>query len=107
MEAILGKLHTGTTWHDIPQSLIRLHQHASGARHGFEQAIGRSCGRRTTKIHLATDANGLLIDFKITGGEVHEIQVVKRLVIRIFAKNKKLPSLLIRIAFIFIWRKAK
>ncbi|WP_411956079.1 hypothetical protein [Acinetobacter thutiue] len=85
-------------------SCICLHQHASRVQHGFEQAIGRSCGRRTTKIRLATDANGLLIDFKITGDEVHEIQVAKQLMIRIFAK---LPSLLIRIACIFIWRKAK
>ena len=57
-----------------------MHQHASGARHGCERAIGQSRGGRTTKIHLATDANGLPIDFKITGGEVHDSQVAEQLI---------------------------
>ncbi|WP_228153552.1 IS5 family transposase [Acinetobacter sp. ACNIH4] len=94
-------------WVFIDGSYIRVHQHASGARHGFERAIGQSRGGRTTKIHLATDANGLPIDFKITGGGVHDSQVAKQLIdtvgeatyliadkgydaehIRIYAQNK-------------------
>ena len=94
-------------WVFIDGSYIRVHQHASGARHGFERAIGQSRGGRTTKIHLATDANGLPIDFKITGGDVHDSQVAKQLIdivgeatyliadkgydaehIRIYAQNK-------------------
>ena len=67
-------------WVFIEGSYIRAHQHASGARHGFKRAIGRSRGERTTKIHLATDANGLPIDFKITGGDVHDSQVAKQLI---------------------------
>ena len=67
-------------WVFIDGSYIRAHQHASGARHGFERAIGQSRGGRTTKIHLATDANGLPIDFKITGGEVHDSQVAAQLI---------------------------
>ena len=96
-------------WVFIDGSYIRVHQHASGARHGFERAIGQSRGGRTTKIHLATDANGLPIDFKITGGDVHDSQVAKQLIdtvdeatyliadkgydaehIRIYAKNKNM-----------------
>ena len=96
-------------WVFIDGSYIRVHQHASGARHGFERAIGQSRGGRTTKIHLATDANGLPIDFKITGGDVHDSQVAKQLIdivgeatyliadkgydaehIRICAKNKNM-----------------
>lgn len=46
-------------WVFIDGSYIRVHLHASGARHVFERAIGQSRGGRTTKIHLATDANGL------------------------------------------------
>ncbi|SDC29490.1 Transposase DDE domain-containing protein [Acinetobacter boissieri] len=57
-----------------------MHQHASGARHGFKRAIGKSRGGPTTKIHLATDANGLPIDFKITGGEIHDSQVAEQLI---------------------------
>ncbi len=94
-------------WVFIDGSYIRVHQHASGARHGFKRAIGQSRGGRTTKIHLATDANGLPIDFKITGGDVHDSQVAKQLIdtvdeatyliadkgydaghIRIYAQNK-------------------
>src|SRR5690606_13724935 len=94
-------------WVFIDGSYIRVHQHASGARHGFKRAIGKSRGGRTTKIHLATDANGLPIDFKITGGDVHDSQVAKQLIdtvdeatyliadkgydaghIRIYAQNK-------------------
>ncbi|WP_414629280.1 IS5 family transposase [Acinetobacter variabilis] len=96
-------------WVFIDGSYIRVHQHASGARHSFERAIGQSRGGRTTKIHLATDANGLPIDFKITGGDVHDSQVAKQLIdivgeatyliadkgydaehIRICAKNKNM-----------------
>ncbi|MEQ0924481.1 IS5 family transposase [Acinetobacter schindleri] len=97
----------GQEWVFIDGSYIRVHQHASGARNGFERAIGQSRGGRTTKIHLATDANGLPIDFKITGGGVHDSQVAKQLIdtvgeatyliadkgydaehIRIYAQNK-------------------
>lgn len=67
-------------WVFIDGSYIRVHQHASGARHGSEHAIGQSRGGRTTKIHLATDANGLPIDFKITEGEVHDSQVAEQLI---------------------------
>ncbi|WP_416240760.1 IS5 family transposase [Acinetobacter sp. WCHAc010034] len=96
-------------WVFIDGSYIRVHQHASGARNGFERAIGQSRGGRTTKIHLATDANGLPIDFKITGGQVHDSQVAEQLIevveeadyliadkgydaetIRIFIKNKNM-----------------
>ncbi|WP_404798758.1 IS5 family transposase [Acinetobacter towneri] len=67
-------------WVFIDGSYIRVHQHASGDRNGFERAIEQSRGGRTTKIHLATDANGLPIDFKITGGGVHDSQVAKQLI---------------------------
>lgn len=96
-------------WVFIDGSYIRVHQHASGARYGFERAIGQSRGGQTTKIHLATDANGLPIDFKITRGDVHDSQVAKQLIdivgeatyliagkgydaehIRICAKNKNM-----------------
>ncbi|TCB64831.1 hypothetical protein E0H87_14945 [Acinetobacter sp. ANC 4178] len=72
--------HSGSGIGFIDGSYIRVHQHASGARHDFERAIRQSRGGRTTKIHLATDANGLPIDFKITGGDVHDSQVAKQLI---------------------------
>jgi len=67
-------------WVFIDGSYIRAHQHASGARYGERRAIGISRGGATTKIHLAVDANGHPIDFKITGGEVHDSQVAGQLI---------------------------
>ncbi|NJM33183.1 MAG: transposase [Limnobacter sp.] len=65
----------GTNKRSDEGSYIRAHQHASGARRGDERAIGTSRGRATTKIHIAADAHGNPIDFKITGGEVADITV--------------------------------
>src|SRR5688572_30036557 len=64
-----------TEWVFADGSHIRAHQHASGARHGQERAIGRSYGELASKIHLCADAHGNPIDFEITGGEVHDSQV--------------------------------
>lgn len=61
-------------------SYIRCHQHASGARAGFDKPIGQGHGGRTTKIHLCCDANGYPLDFKVTGGEVHDSQVAPELI---------------------------
>lgn len=72
-----------TEWVFADGSYIRAHQHASGARKGFERAIGRSRGGATTKIHIAADAHGNPIDFEITGGEVHDAKVADRLIEKI------------------------
>lgn len=69
-----------TEWVFIDGSYIRCHQHASGARLGFDRAIGQSHGGRTTKIHLCCDADGYPLDFKVTGGEVHDSQVAPKLI---------------------------
>jgi transposase len=37
-----------------------------------KQAIGRSRGGRTTKIHAIVDANGRIIAFELTGGNRHD-----------------------------------
>lgn len=69
-----------TEWVFTDGSYIRAHQHASGARHGEERAIGISRGGATSKLHIAADAHGNPIDFEITGGEVHDAQVANRLI---------------------------
>jgi transposase len=38
------------------------------------QALGRSRGGFSTKIHLRTDAKGDPLTFELTGGEVHEVK---------------------------------
>ena len=67
-------------WIFADGSYIRAHQHASGARHGEERSIGRSCGGLTTKIHMCADAHGNPIDFEVTGGQVHDSQVAPLLI---------------------------
>ena len=75
-------------WVFIDGSYVRAHQHASGARHGEERAIGKSRGGSTTKIHIAADAHGNPIDFEITGGEVHDSKVAGKLIKKVGkAKN--------------------
>src|SRR3989338_11130717 len=62
-------------WEFIDGSIVKAHQHSSGAAGEEDQAIGKSVAGNTTKIHLATDAYGLPIDFEITGGEVHDCKI--------------------------------
>lgn len=69
-----------TEWVFIDASYIRCHQHAIGARRGEDRSIGHSRGGATTKIHLSCDADGYPLDFKITGGEVHDSQVAGELI---------------------------
>ena len=69
-----------TEWVFVDGSYVRCHQHASGARLGEDRSIGQSRGGATTKIHLSCDADGYPLDFKITGGEVHDSQVADELI---------------------------
>ena len=67
-------------WVFIDGSYVRAPQHASGARHGEERAIGKSRGGSTTKIHIAADAHGNPIDFEITGGEIHDSKIAEKII---------------------------
>jgi len=58
----------------IDGSYIKLHQHGCGAQGGqYSQAIGRSKGGLTTKIHAVVDGLGNPLRIKLTGGNVHDI----------------------------------
>lgn len=59
-------------WEFIDGSIVRAHQHSSGGISDENQAIGKSVGGNTTKIHMAVDAFGLPIEFLLTRGEVHD-----------------------------------
>jgi transposase len=78
-------------WTFIDGSIVKAHQHSSGAIKGSEAAIGKSVAGNTTKIHMAVDAMGLPIQFIITGGEVHDSKEAQNLV-------DKVPELEILIA---------
>ncbi|WP_370866949.1 IS5 family transposase [Cupriavidus neocaledonicus] len=53
----------------IDSTIVRAHQHAAGAPKKGDQAIGRSRGGLTTKIHALVDGLGMLARFRLTGGQ--------------------------------------
>jgi transposase len=62
----------------IDSTIVKAHRAASGAKRGEKnQAIGISRGGRTTKIHAVVDGKGRPLNFTVTGGEVHDNQVVE------------------------------
>ena len=60
-------------WLFIDGSIVKAHQDSSGAASDDEQAIGKSRGGNSTKIHLAVDSGGLPVHFEISGGQVNDI----------------------------------
>jgi transposase len=60
-------------WKMIDGSVVKAHQHATGARKTEINAIGKSVGGNTSKIHMVVDSHGNPIDFEITEGQVHDI----------------------------------
>lgn len=57
----------------IDATLIRAHQHAAGAQGGQEhQALGKSCGGFSTKIHAKVDSLGMPLEFIVTAGQKQE-----------------------------------
>lgn len=60
--------------HRLDSSVIRAHAHAAGARRrAGEQALGRSRGGFSTKLHLRADVRGRPVAFHLTGGERHDL----------------------------------
>ena len=58
----------------IDATIVRAHQHSAGARKkNGEQAIGRSRGGLTTKIHALVDALGNPVEVILTPGQAHDL----------------------------------
>ncbi len=65
----------------IDGSTIRAHRHAAGAKGGQDkQALGRSCGGFSSKIHAKVEAFGLPLGFVVTAGQSSEIKEAEALV---------------------------
>ena len=60
----------------IDSTIVRAHQHSAGARkkRGEEQALGRSRGGLSSKIHATVDALGNPLGFLLTPGETHDLE---------------------------------
>ncbi len=56
----------------IDGTIVRVHQHGTGARGAQTQAIGRSRGGLTTKIVALVDALGNLVRFLLLPGQQHD-----------------------------------
>jgi transposase len=64
----------------IDSTIVRAHAHAAGAKKGnADQALGRSRGGLSTKIHIRADAKGRPLAFTLTGGEAHDITGIDEL----------------------------
>ncbi|WP_426413340.1 IS5 family transposase [Bradyrhizobium ganzhouense] len=57
----------------VDSSYIKAHRSAAGAKGAFNNAIGRSRGGQTTKIHALTDDIGRPLAFLITPGNTHDL----------------------------------
>lgn len=62
-------------WIFMDSSPIRVHQHGMKAQSLTHEAVGKSAGGHTSKIHFAVDTCGNRIEFIITGGNVNDIMV--------------------------------
>src|SRR5919107_1875032 len=75
--------HRRIDWslHFVDSTIVRAHQHAAGARKTAgdpggraDEALGRSRGGFTTKIHIRAEGLGKPVTFSLTGGQVHDSQ---------------------------------
>ena len=63
--------------HHVDSTVIRAHQHAAGAKGGqAHEALGRSRGGFTTKLHLRVDGHGKPLVMLLTPGERHDSQAL-------------------------------
>ena len=67
-------------WEFIDASIVKAHQHSTGARTEDDEGIRKSVAGNTTKIHMAVDSYGLPIEFHITGGQVHDSKAATTLI---------------------------
>jgi transposase len=56
----------------VDGSIVRVHQHGAAKKQQPEQAIGKSRGGLSTKIHAAVDALGHPVRLLLTAGQVSE-----------------------------------
>jgi transposase len=76
-----GRLDWAT--HYVDGTVVRAHQHAAGAVGGQDaEALGRSRGGFSTKVHLRAEGGGKPLAFVVSGGERHESRYVEALLAR-------------------------
>jgi transposase len=59
--------------HFVDGTIVRAHQHAAGAKRGADaEALGRSQGGFSSKVHLRAEGGGKLMTLVLTPGQRHE-----------------------------------
>lgn len=66
----------------LDSTIVKAHPHAAGAGKGGQtaEALGRSRGGFTTKLHALVNDDGQLLRYVLTGGEVNDITQAEALV---------------------------
>lgn len=66
----------------LDSTIVKAHSHAAGVRTDRQraEALGRSRGGFTTKLHALITETGQLVRYVLTGGEVNDITQAERLV---------------------------
>ena len=64
----------------IDATIVRAHQHSAGAKKNGPQAIGRSRGGLTTKIHALVDALGNPVAVMLSPGQEHDLACAESLI---------------------------
>src|SRR4029077_16355838 len=67
----------------IDTSIGPVHQHRACPARNKRQAMGRSRGGLTSKIHAAVDSNGLPVRLALTAGEAHDNRLAAKLLSRL------------------------
>ena len=69
---------------------IRAHQSSAGYPGSKSQAIAKSAGGNSTKIHLIVDAHGNPLDFIISDGVTHDVKIAPDLIEKVDLNETKL-----------------
>jgi len=81
----------------LDSTIVRAHQHSAGApKKDDDQAIGRSRGGLSTKIHALVDALGNPLAFFLTPGQAHDLSgadaLLPQMAADLLIADKSLPS---------------
>lgn len=68
-------------WLFIDGSIVKTHQDGASVKEPHEQAIGKSRGGNSTKIHLAVDSAGLPVHFELSGGQANDVSYGESLIL--------------------------
>ncbi|GGZ88615.1 hypothetical protein GCM10007161_20180 [Ignatzschineria indica] len=77
-------------WLSIDGTHIRAHQSSVGIGNPKSEAIAKSAGGNSTKIHLIVDTHGNPLDFLVSDGATHDVKVAPELIKEVELKETKI-----------------